>query len=115
MLARRVCWGTHSTELLERQKPRALVGPSRFKLFILAVTTSFTALRGAKLCGSASGFAHTHLVRGGFLMLEPTRRRRTAEPGAYPPRQRWVPDARAYWETPHGRTRRIPTSSEVGP
>jgi len=48
---------------------------------------------------SARSF-HTHLVRGGSLMLRPTGRRRTAggarSPAAYPPRQRWVLDVTAY-------------------
>jgi len=41
--------------------------------------------------------AHTHLVRGGSLMLEPTVAG-VPESCAYPPRQRWVVDAGAYSE-----------------
>jgi hypothetical protein len=38
---------------------------------------------------------HTHFVRSGFLMLQPTVNR----PGAaYPLRKKWVPDVAAYCE-----------------
>ena len=41
---------------------------------------------------------HTHLVRGGSLMLEPTKDIDARLPlcSAYPPRERWVPNGPAY-------------------
>jgi hypothetical protein len=49
--------------------------------------------------GARQIFAHTHLVRGGSLMLEPTRAAccwLRSEAFTYPPRPRWVADAGAY-------------------
>jgi hypothetical protein len=47
---------------------------------------------------------HTHLVRGGFLMLQPTAGAQHVLPTmpvtTYPPRQRWVPDVVAYIAAP---------------
>jgi hypothetical protein len=42
-------------------------------------------------------FFHTHLVRGGSVMLQPTES--CSASFAYPPRQRWVLDASAYKAT----------------
>ena len=57
---------------------------------------------GLQSAPRALAFLHTH-VRGGSLMLQPTGRAARSRISAYPPRERWVPDAPAY------RPRRVPS------
>ena len=60
--------------------------------------------------GAPQVFAHTGLVRGGSLMLQPTDRAARLRIPAYPARERWFPDAPAYGPRPAPSHSCIPTS-----
>ena len=63
--------------------------------------SSVAFVNAATMNGARQALAHTHLVRGGFVMLKPTRSAVRLSLllftiWAYPRRETWVRDARAY-------------------